>query len=99
MSFQICNGKNGKIIDWKSWQDEAQKGDLIFIGSKKGRVTHVAMYLEDGKYIHSSGRVKINSMNPKDEDFLDYTFISMSRINGQVNTTGITSVKSHPWYF
>lgn len=91
--------KNGKIIDWKSWQDEAQKGDLIFIGSKKGRVTHVAMYLEDGKYIHSSGRVKINSMNPKDEDFLDYTFISMSRINGQVNTTGITSVKSHPWYF
>ena len=91
--------KTGKIIDWKSWQDEAQKGDLIFIGSKKGRVTHVAMYLEDGKYIHSSGRVKINSMNPKDEDFLDYTFISMSRINGQVNTTGITSVKSHPWYF
>lgn len=91
--------KTGKIIDWKSWQNEAQKGDLIFIGTKKGRVTHVAMYLENGKYIHSSGRVKINSMNPNDEDFLDYTFISMSRINGQINTTGITSVKSHPWYF
>ena len=88
----------GGKIDWHDWAQQAQKGDLIFIGTKSGRVTHVAMYLDKGKYIHSSGRVKINSMDPNAEDYLDYTFISMSRINGYVGTKGITAVKSHPWY-
>ena len=43
--------------------------------------------------------VKINSMNPDDDDFLDYVYLSMSRIKGQVGTQGIVAVKSHPWYF
>ena len=89
----------GKKINWRNWRTEAEKGDLIFIGTKSGRVTHVAMYLDDGRYIHSSGRVKINSMNPDDADYLDYTFLSMSRIKGQVGTKGIVSVSRHPWYF
>ena len=89
----------GKKVDCAAWRTEAEPGDLIFIGSTSGKVTHVAMYVGGGKYIHSSGRVKVNSMDPKADDYLDYHFISMSRINNEVGTKGIVSVKNHPWYF
>ncbi len=89
----------GLRLDWKNWNSLAEKGDLIFVGSKSGRVTHVMMYIGDGKYIHSSGRVKINSLNPQDADYLDYNILSMSRIKGQVGTAGIVAVNRHPWYF
>lgn len=88
----------GGIVNWKNWREEAQPGDLIFIGTKSGKVTHVAMYMGNGKYIHSSGRVKINSMDEKAEDYLDYTFLGMRRINGYINTDGIVAVRDHSWY-
>lgn len=40
-------------------QDELSRGDLIFFGDT--RVNHVALYLGDNKYIHSSGREKGNN--------------------------------------
>ncbi|MEG0253680.1 MAG: C40 family peptidase, partial [Muribaculaceae bacterium] len=43
----------GTKLGAKEWE-QAQKGDLLFFGSATGRVTHVAIYLSDGKYIHSS---------------------------------------------
>lgn len=89
----------GLKYECKDWAEKAQPGDLIFIGNKNGRVTHVAMYLNDGKFIHSSGRVKLNSMNPKDDNFIDYTYLSMSRINGEMGTKGIVRVRDHSWYF
>ncbi len=89
----------GKKIDPKKWRTEAEPGDLIFIGTKSGKVTHVAMYIGNGKYIHSSGRVKINSMDKSASDFLDYNFLSMSRIKGEVSTKGIVAVRNHEWYF
>lgn len=45
---------------------DIKKGDLIFFPG------HVAMYIEDGKYIHSNGKyggVCINSFNGKDENY------------------------------
>lgn len=89
----------GLKYECKDWAEKAQPGDLIFIGNKNGRVTHVAMYLNDGKFIHSSGRVKLNSMNPKDDNFIDYIYLSMSRINGEMGTKGIVRVRDHAWYF
>ena len=84
-----------KISDWH----DAQLGDLLFFGnSKTGRVTHVGLYLRDGKYIHCSGQVKINDLNPESADYL-YSPLSISRINGQVGTKGITYVRDHNWYF
>lgn len=88
-------GKKIEASDWKS----AKAGDLLFFGSKKGKVTHVAIYLRDGKYIHSSGRVKINSVNPEDEDHLTTPFLSISRIDGEIGTKGITYLRDHDWYF
>ncbi|MBQ0114575.1 MAG: C40 family peptidase [Bacteroidales bacterium] len=91
-SQQALTGK--KFNDWH----EAQLGDLLFFGnSTTGRVTHVGIYLRDGKYIHCSGQVKINSLDPDAPDYL-YSTLSISRINGEIGTKGITSVANHPWY-
>lgn len=94
-SQQALTGEIIKADEWKS----AQTGDLLFFGSSSGRVTHVAIYLRDGKYIHCSGQVKINSVNPDDDDYLTTPFLSISRINGKVGSKGIVAVRNHPWYF
>lgn len=92
-SQQALTGK--KIADWH----DAQLCDLLFFGnSKTGRVTHVGLYLRDGKYIHCSGQVKINDLNPDAPDYL-YSPLSISRINGMVGTKGIKYVRDHDWYF
>ena len=88
----------GEIIKADEWQ-QAQTGDLLFFGTQSGRVTHVAIYLRDGKYIHCSGQVKINSVAPADPDYLTTPFLSISRINGKVGSKGIVAVRNHPWYF
>ncbi len=88
----------GSVMSAENWK-EAQLGDLLFFGSKSGRVTHVAIYLKDGEYIHCSGRVKINSVDPNAENYLTTPFLSMTRINGKIGTKGITLVKNHIWYF
>ena len=89
----------GKKVDPKKWHPEREHCDLLFIGTKSGKVTHVAMYIGNSKYIHSSGRVKINSMDSSADDYLDYVFLSMSRIKGEIGTKGIVAVRDHEWYF
>ncbi len=92
-SQQALTGK--KINDWHG----AQLGDLLFFGnSKTGRVTHVGIYLRDSKYIHCSGQVKINSLDPKAPDYL-YSPLSISRIDGMMGTKGIIYLRNHKWYF
>ena len=94
-SQQALCGTKIAAADWNT----AQTGDLLFFGSSTGRVTHVGIYLRDGKYIHCSGRVKVNSVDPADDDYLSTPFISISRIDGCVGQPGITAVREHPWYF
>ena len=94
-SQQALTGKKIAADDWK----QARQGDLVFFGSKSGRVTHVGIYLRGGQYIHCSGRVKINSVDPKASDYLTTPFLSISRIDGEVGTAGIVAVKDHEWYF
>ena len=87
-----------KLDTSKGWQ-QLQTGDLLFFGNAKtGRVTHVGMYLRDGSFIHCSGRVKINSLDPQDPSYL-YSPLSGSRIAGKVGSKGIVAVRNHPWYF
>ena len=89
----------GEKIAPEAWRD-CRKGDLLFFGNAQtGRVTHVAMYLGDGKFIHASGRVKVNSIDPQAEDFVGYPCLSISRIVGRIGTPGIARVAGHPWYF
>lgn len=84
-----------KIDDWHN----ARLCDLLFFGnSTTKRVTHVGLYLHDGKFIHCSGQVKINDLNPEAPDYL-YSPLSISRIDGQIGTKGIVYVRDHKWYF
>lgn len=78
-----------------------QQGDLVFFkNADTGRINHVGIYDHDGLYIHCSGRVKVNSLNPDSELYIpDNILASGTRIMGQLNTEGITLITSSPYYF
>ncbi|MGM9785731.1 MAG: C40 family peptidase [Candidatus Cryptobacteroides sp.] len=64
-----------------------RRGDLLFFGTpataEKGRrITHVGIYLGNGKMIHSSHLVRINSLIPTDEDYYEnsHRLIAASRL-------------------
>ena len=53
-----------------------QRGDLVYFGTpatddKPMRVTHVGIYLGNNRIIHSSHRVRINSLIPGDPDYYE----------------------------
>ncbi len=45
-----------------------KSGDLLFFKEDK-TVSHVAIYIENGRFIHSSGKVQINSLDENDNIF------------------------------
>lgn len=95
-SQQARTGGHIEASDWRG----CMPGDLLFFGnSNTGKVTHVAIYDHDGWYVHSSGRVKRNSLDPDSPGYLDTPFLHAVRIHGYENTDGITPVAAHPWYF
>lgn len=95
-SQQARTGQRIEASDWRS----CKAGDLLFFGNATtGKVTHVAIYDHDGNYVHSSGRVKRNSVDPESPDYLTTPFLHAVRIHGNEGTTGITRVIDHPWYF
>lgn len=91
--------RTGTRIEAKDWR-KCQAGDLLFFGNPNtGKVTHVAIYDRDGWYVHSSGRVKRNSVDPKSPGYLTTPFLHAVRIAGNEGTNGIIKVIDHPWYF
>lgn len=89
----------GKRIEPTEWQT-CEAGDLLFFGNADtGKVTHVAIYDSNGDYVHSSGRVRRNSVDPNAESYLTTPFLHAVRINGFEGTPGITYARNHPWYF
>lgn len=80
--------------------ERLRAGDLLFFGNKEtDRVTHVGICVNDNEYIHSSGRVKINSLDPKSKSYLANGFLQARRMQGYEGSEGIIRVKDHPWYF
>jgi len=78
-----------------------EPGDLLFFGTSKERITHVGMYIGDGQYIHASGLVRINSLNPEDPDYSEFNrkrLVSAGRVLNSLNTEEIVQVKEHEWY-
>lgn len=97
---------HGDTISTDQGYSKLLEGDLVFFGLAKTtkkpiKVTHVGMYMSNGEYIHSSGRVRINSFDPKAENFNNYrsvTWLGGRRVLTRVGEPGIIRVSEHPWY-
>jgi uncharacterized protein YgiM (DUF1202 family) len=88
----------GEPIEFTN-RNNLQPGDLIFFGRSAQRITHVGIYLGNGDFIHSSGRVHISSIDPSDPKYApDRNNVAARRILNSLNTEGIMRVKDHPWY-
>lgn len=78
-----------------------QPGDLLFFAGGKNRrpnarVTHVALYMGDGQFIQSAGKVRINSMladAPNYDDFQTRTVVAARRYIGHIGDTGLKKVE------
>ena len=94
---RICHIMNGILLPRNASQqikcgdrvelDELQRGDLVYFGTpatddKPMRVTHVGIYLGNGRIIHSSHRVRINSIIPGEKDYYEnaHRLISATRL-------------------
>ena len=93
--------ESGKV-DWSG----LLPGDLLFWGkaatdSTKERITHVGMYIGDGRFIHSSQVVRINSLDSSAPDFYSRRPVRASRILGHIDApaSGIVSTFRSPFYF
>lgn len=81
--------------------ESLEAGDLLFFGRTKNRIIHVGIYIDKGKYIHASGMVRVNSIDPNDPAYNiteKKKLVAASRILNALNTKGIVQLKNHPWY-
>lgn len=84
-SQQVLNGND---IDAGKDFENLSAGDLLFFGRKAEngrpeRITHVAIYLKDKRFIHSSGRVRFNSFDPASPEYDEFNlkrFVRARRI-------------------
>lgn len=97
----LTNGKTdpSKILT------NLQPADLLFFAEAKednpnARITHVAIYMGNGEFIHASGTVRINSFLPDADNYDDHqnsTLVSARRYVGH-ESDALQSVRSHPAY-
>ena len=81
-------------------------GDFLFFGrsataEQPERISHVAIYLGDGKMIHASDLVQIQSLKRGDPDFVEYRLKSLvraKRMLKNVSDNGVIRLKDHPDY-
>jgi hypothetical protein len=96
----------GKLIETDTTFSTLLPGDLLFFGQQaaegqKERIRHVAIYLGEGKIIHATGRVQIQSLRRGDPDFAEdrlLTFIRARRPLEDPSAYGIPYLKDLPYY-
>lgn len=92
-------------LDTTKALNNLQPADLLFFAGGKAnnpnaRVTHVALYIGNGEFIHAAGSVRINSMlssAPNYDDFQTRTLVGARRYIG-TEDQNIVPIKSHPSY-
>ncbi|GAA4793199.1 C40 family peptidase [Olivibacter ginsenosidimutans] len=91
---------NNKLDTAKALKN-LQAGDLLFFAAGKhkspqARVTHVALYMGNGQFIQSAGKVRINSMLPSApnyDDFQTRTVVAARRYLGHIGEIGLKKVE------
>ena len=97
--------KTGEPVDVSEGLDNLQPADLLFFGREATedtpvRISHVAIYLGDGKIIHSSELVRINSLIEGQPDFYNRKPIRACRIIGAQDCgKGVVSIANSGVYF
>ena len=96
----------GVALDCNDIKGNLKAGDLVFFGrpadgQRPRSVTHVGIYMGDGMMIHSSLRVRINSLMPgRSDSYTSKRIVGAVRILGCQDTEpGIVTLIRHPWYF
>ena len=96
----------GVTLDCNDIKGNLKAGDLVFFGrpadgQRPRSVTHVGIYMGDGMMIHSSLRVRINSLLPgRSDSYTSKRIVGAVRILGCQDTEpGIVTLIRHPWYF
>ena len=98
----------GRELSTEFVDEGLEPGDLLFFGRKASEgkeesVTHVAMYIGGGEYIHSAGhreRVSINSMDSTLEHFIERypeIFVRSVRILGE-DARGFRPISENKFY-
>jgi len=110
-SQQVLAGQAIDILDEEGHFDaqkalrNLQPADLLFFAAGKdsnpnARVTHVALYIGNGTFIHSAGSVRINSMlkdAPDYDDFQTRTVVAAKRYLG-IQDPAIQKVENSKYY-
>jgi uncharacterized protein YgiM (DUF1202 family) len=101
-SLQFLYGNN---VDINNSLSLLLPGDLLFFGYLNAdsvkKITHVGMYIGNGRLIHSSGMVRINSLFDDATDYsesLKKDLMGARRIIGTTSGRGIERVKDCSWY-
>lgn len=101
-SQMAYTGKRYASTDYKDWKP----GDLLFFGrpatpTEKAHISHVALYMGNGRFIHSMGYVHTGSLNPEDPDYDAFNknrFLWAVNVLDHIGTTGIQMIKDAPFY-
>ncbi|MDR2652575.1 MAG: C40 family peptidase [Prevotellaceae bacterium] len=96
----------GQPIELDNDFKNLKTGDLLFFGSKaqngrKERIGHVAIYIGGKQFIHEATQVKTGSLDPSAPNYDKYNanrLVRASRIIGNIDTKGITTIKSNAFY-
>lgn len=75
-------------------------GDLLFFGQKKEpgkseKIVHVGIYIGNGYFIHSSGRVRISSLLKNDSLFDQYNLNRFVKAKRILNSVSVAQSKGH----
>lgn len=103
-SLQVHTGIKVET-DTSTWKN-LQPGDLLFFGraatpEKKERISHVAIWMGEGKIIHAAELVKIESLIRGEENFAAdrvQTFIRAKRMIGSTVEHGILNLRQAGWH-
>lgn len=76
-------------------------GDLLFFG-KTQRATHVGIYIGGMRFIHASGMVRINSLDPTQSDYNEQRHKTLIEVRRIINETerglSVKMMKDCEWY-